>query len=69
MKIWGLGLALMQNPVFVTINSIRMFPKPCVFAIVLARFGLAVAQWIAAWAANLLETHKKKHRVLEIWAT
>ena len=28
------------------------FPKPSVFAVVLAWIGLAVAQWIAAWTAD-----------------
>ena len=36
-----------------------MFPTPCVFAVVLARFGLAVAQWVAAYAADLFEMNEK----------
>ena len=48
----------MQNPVFWVI-LISMFPKPNVFADVLARFGLAVAQWIAAGAADVTRNKLK----------
>ena len=48
----GFGLCSGAEPYVFTIILISMFPKPCVFAVVLARFGLAVAQWIAAWAAT-----------------
>ena len=56
------------EPCVFTFILMTMFPKPGVFAVVLARFSLAVAQWIAAWAADLFETNEK-HAVLEIWAT
>jgi len=48
----GFGHCSDAEPCVFTIISISMFPKPCVFAVVLARFGLAVAQWIAAGAAD-----------------
>ena len=48
----GFGHCSDAEPCVFTIISISMFPKPCVFAVVLARFGLAVPQWIAAEAAN-----------------
>ena len=48
----------MQIHVFAVILT-RMFPTPCVFAVVQARFGLAVAQWIAAWTADFFETKLK----------
>ena len=48
----GFGLCSDAEPCVFTIILISKFPKPCVFAVVLARFGLAVAQWIAAWAAT-----------------
>ena len=38
----------------------NQFPKPCVFAVVLAWFGLAVAQWIAAWTADFSRKACKK---------
>ena len=47
----GFGHSSDAEPCVFTITLISMFPKPCVFAVVLARFGLAVAQWIAAGAA------------------
>ena len=42
------------EPCVFTIFLISMFPKPFVFAVVLARFGLAAAQWIAAPTADFL---------------
>ena len=36
-----------------------MIPKPYVFTVVLARFGLAVAQWIATWAASFIRNERK----------
>ena len=54
MKTWkktGFGLCSDAEPCVFTIVLISKFPKPYVFAVVLARFGLAVAQWIAAGAA------------------
>ena len=55
----GFGHCSAAEPFVFTIMLISMFPKPNVFAVVLARFGLAVAQWIAAWAAYLCETNEK----------
>ena len=49
----GFGHCSDAEPCVFTIILIGMFPKPHVFAVVLARFGLAVAQWIAAWAAEI----------------
>ena len=54
-KTWkktGFWLCSDAEPCVFTIILISMFPKPCVFAVVLARFGLAAAQWIAARAAD-----------------
>ena len=48
----GFGLCSDAEPCVFTIILISKFPKPCVFAVVLARFGLAAAQWIAARAAD-----------------
>ena len=49
----------MQNPVFYN-RFDQHFPKPGVFAIVLARFGFAAAQWIAARAADFSRKACKK---------
>ena len=45
--------------VFTAVVGCR-FSKPCVFAVVLARFSFAVAQWITARATDLLKTIQKK---------
>ena len=63
MKTWektGFGLCSDAEPCVFTIFLISMFPKPCVFAVVLARFGLAAAQWIAARAADFYRKACKK---------
>ena len=56
----GFGLCSDAEPCVFTIFLINMFPKPCVFAVVLARFGLAAAQWIAARAAEFSRKACKK---------
>ena len=56
----GFGHCSDAEPRVFTIILISMFPKPHVFAVVLARFGFAVAQWIAAWAAYLFRKAYKK---------
>ena len=56
----GFGHCSDAEPCVFTIVLISMFPKPCVFAVVLARFGLAVAQWIAAWTADFSRKACKK---------
>ena len=48
----GFGHCSDAEPYVFTITLISMFPEPCVFAVVLARFGLAAAQWIADRAAE-----------------
>ena len=48
----GFGLCSDAEPFVFTIILISKFLKPYVFAVVLARFGLAAAQWIAARAAE-----------------
>ena len=48
---------------FFTIVLSSQFPNPYVFAAVLARFGLGVAQWIAAWAADF--SHKSMQQIGE----
>jgi len=48
-----------EPAVFTTLLAKR-FLKPCVFAVVLARVGLAGARWIVAGAAYLLEKASKK---------
>ena len=53
----GSGLCSDADPCVFRIISISMIPNPCVFAVVLARFGVAVAQWIAAWAVDFFETN------------
>ena len=60
----GFGHCSDAEPCISTIILISMFPKPNVFAVVLARFGLAVAQWIAAWAANFF---KKTEKNIGFW--
>ena len=47
----GFGLCSDAEPCVFMIILISKFPKPCVFAVVLARCGVAAAQWIAARAA------------------
>ena len=56
----GFGLCSDAEPCVFTTFLISMFPKPCVFAVVLARFGLAAAQWIAARAADFSRKACKK---------
>ena len=56
----GFGLCSDAEPCVFTIILISKFPTPCVFAVVLARFGLAAAQWIAAWAATFSRKACKK---------
>ena len=48
-----------EPSVFTTLLAER-FLKPCVFAFVLARVGLAGARWIVAGAAYVLEKACKK---------
>ena len=48
-----------EPSVFTTVLA-KMFLKPCVFAVVLARVGLAGARWIVAGAAYFLEKASKK---------
>ena len=48
----GFGLCSDAEPCVFTICLISLFPKPCVFAVSLTRFGLAAARWIAAEAAD-----------------
>ena len=56
----GFGLCSDAEPYVFTIILISKFPKPCVFSVVLARFGLAAAQWIAARAAEFSRKACKK---------
>ena len=62
MKTWGktgFGLCSDAEPCVFTISLISTFPKPCVFAVVLVRFGLAVAQAIVALAADFTRNERK----------
>ena len=56
----GFGLCSDAELCVFTIILISKFPKPCVFAVVLARFGLAAAQWIDARAADFSRKACKK---------
>ena len=51
----GSGYYSDAEPCVFTIVFTCMFSKPYVFAVVLGRFGFAMAQWIAALAADLLK--------------
>ena len=55
----GFGHCSDAEPCVFTIILSSMFPTPDVFAVVLARFGLAVAQWIAAGAADVTRNKLK----------
>ena len=44
--------------VFTAVFGCR-FSKPCVFAVVMARFSFSVAQWITARTTDLLKTTQK----------
>ena len=55
----GSGHCSDAEPYVFTVILSCMFPTPCVFGVVLARFGLAVAQRIGAWAADLFKTNEK----------
>ena len=56
----GVVLGSDAEPCVFTIMLISKFPKPGVWAVVLARFGLAAAQWIAARAAEFSRKAFKK---------
>ena len=56
-KFWRVSGA---EPCVFTCFFLLMFPKPSVFAVALARFGLAAAQWIAAQAADFSRKACKK---------
>ena len=56
----GFGLCYDAEPCVFTIMLISEFPKPYVFAVVLTRFCLATAQWIAARAADFSRKACKK---------
>ena len=58
MQVWHSTNA--EPSVFTTLLAKR-FLKPCVFAIVLARVGLAGARWIVAGAAYFLEEASKRY--------
>ena len=58
----GFGHCSDAEPYVFTFILISMFPTPCVFAVVLDRFGLAVAQWIAALAADFKRNELKNIR-------
>ena len=66
-KKWRFSHSTDAEPWFFTILLSNQFPNSYVFAVILAQFGLGVAQWIAAWAADFSHKSMQQIGVLETW--